>query len=87
MSEHEPEQLDIADELETWEEWFATLPPLPPADDEDEQVAKSEAVFFPTQADIPAYSAHLSPCEEKRGEDGLKVACSRPNAATEGKSV
>jgi hypothetical protein len=32
----EPEQLAIDDELETWEEWFASLPPTPPTEDEEE---------------------------------------------------
>jgi hypothetical protein len=36
VSEREPEQLDIGDELETWEEWFASLPPVPAIDDEEE---------------------------------------------------
>jgi hypothetical protein len=35
MSDREPEQLDIDDELETWEEWFSSLPPMPPTDDEE----------------------------------------------------
>jgi hypothetical protein len=32
---NEREQLDIDDELESWEEWFASLPPVPPGDEED----------------------------------------------------
>jgi hypothetical protein len=34
--EAEPEQLDVDDELQSWEDWFASLPPTPPVDDEEE---------------------------------------------------
>lgn len=35
----EPTQLEIADELETWEEWFASLLPMPQAASEEEEEA------------------------------------------------
>jgi hypothetical protein len=35
VSEREPEQLDIGDELESWEDWFASLPPVPPLRDDE----------------------------------------------------
>jgi hypothetical protein len=42
----EPTQLDIDEELETWEEWFASLPPTQPANDEDEPAATTGPVFL-----------------------------------------
>jgi hypothetical protein len=33
----QPTQLTIDDELETWEEWFASLPPIQPAKAENEE--------------------------------------------------